>query len=327
MRLSYAEAMADAIYRAAAEDADVVFLGNGWVGLNVAAREAFTAFDTDFPDRVLAKPVSELGLAGAGIGAALAGCRPMVDLATADFLYQAFPQIVDEAATVRYVTAGRQSVPVTFYAMAGVRGAGAPQHSARPQAMLAGVPGLQVVLPSSPSDVHGLLRWALLRSNDPTVFLTHPLLFAEEEEVDVDAPPIPFGRARIRRTGDDVTIVATTIMVPRSLSAAEELAAEDVSVEVVDPRSLNPLDTEVLLTSARKTGRVLVADECSRSFGAGAELAATIGEQTFESLRAPVTRIATPDVPIPYSEPLERELVVSAEKIAAATRTLLDRSG
>lgn len=302
-----------------------MFLGNGWVGLNVAAREAVTGFDTDFSDRVLSKPVSELGLAGAGIGAALAGCRPMVDLATADFLYQAFPQIVDEAATVRYVTAGRQSVPVTFYAMAGVRGAGAPQHSARPQAMLAGVPGLQVVLPSSPSDVHGLLRWALLRSSDPTVFLTHPRLFAEEEEVDVDAPPIPFGQARIRRAGDDITIVATTVMVPRSLEAAEELAAEGVSVEVVDPRSLSPLDTEVILASVRKTRRVLVADECSRSFGAGAELAATIAEHAFESLRAPVCRVATPDVPIPYSEPLERELVVSAEKIAAATWGLLER--
>ena len=323
MKLSYAEAMADAIYRAAAADPDVVFLGNGWVGLNVKAREAFTPFDTDFPDRVIAKPVSELGLAGAGIGAALAGCRPMVDLATADFLYQAFPQIVDEAATVRYMTAGASYVPVTFYAIAGVRGAGGAQHSARPQAMVAGVPGLQVVLPSSPSDVHGLLRWSLLRSEDPTVFLTHPQLFAEEEDVDVEADPFPYGRARVRRDGDDVTIVATSVMVPRSLAAAEQLAADGISAEVVDPRTLSPLDTDALLASATKTGRVLVADESSRSFGAGAELAATIAEHAFSSLRAPVTRIATPDVPIPYSEPLERELVVSAEKVAAAARALL----
>lgn len=322
MRLSYAEAMADALYRAAAENPDVVFLGNGWVGLNVRAREAFTPFDTDFPDRVIPKPVSELGLAGAGIGAAIGGCRPMVDLATADFLYQAFPQIVDEAATARYMTNGATSVPVTFYAIAGVRGAGGAQHSGRPQAMVAGVPGLQVVLPSSPSDVHGLLRWSLLRSEDPTVFLTHPQLFAEEEDVDVDAEPIPYGRARVRREGDDVTIVATSVMVPRSLAAAERLAAEGVSAEVIDPRTLSPLDTDALLASARKTGRVLVADECSRSFGAGAELAATIAERAFDSLKAPVTRLATPDVPIPYSEPLEQELVVSADKIAAAARAL-----
>ncbi len=323
MRLSYAEAMADAIYRAASEDPAVVFIGNGWVGLNVKAREAFTPFDTDFADRVLPKPVSELALAGVGTGAALVGCRPMVDLSTADFLYQAFPQIVDEAATVRYSTAGAQSAPVTFYAMAGVRGAGAAQHSARPQAMLAGVPGLQVVLPSSPSDVHGLLRWALLRSQDPTVFLTHPLLFADEEDVDIEAPPTPFGRARVRREGHDLTIVATSVMVPRALAAAEALAVDGVAAEVVDPRSLSPLDVETLVESARKTGRVLVADECSRSFGAGAELAATIGEAAFDVLAAPVTRVATPDVPIPYSEPLEAALVVTPAQIAGAARSLL----
>jgi len=323
MRLTYAAALADALVQAATADPDLIFIGNGWVGLNVAAREAFEPFDSAFADRVVAKPVSELGIAGAGIGAALAGCRTMVDLSTADFLYQAFPQIVDEAASVRYSTVGASRVPVTFYAMAGVRGGGGAQHSARPQAMLAGVPGLQVVLPSSPSDVHGLLRWSLLHSEDPTVFLTHPILFGDEEEVDVDAPAIPFGRARIRREGDDLTIVATSVMVPRALSAAEALAADGISVEVVDPRSLSPLDTATLVRSARKTGRVLVADECSRSFGASAELAATVAEVAFDALRAPVRRIATPDVPLPYSESLERELVVSAERIAAAARALV----
>jgi pyruvate/2-oxoglutarate/acetoin dehydrogenase E1 component len=327
MRLSYAAAMADALHQAATADPSVMFIGNGWVGLNVGAREAFTAFDTDFADRVLPKPVSELALAGAGIGAALAGWRPLVDLSTADFLYQAFPQIVDEAAVVRYATAGAQSAPVTFYAMAGVRGAGGAQHSARPQAMLAGVPGLQVVLPSSPSDVHGLLRWALLHSEDPTVLLTHPLLFGDEEDVDVDAPPIPFGSARVRREGDDLTIVAMSVMVPRSLAAAEALAADGIAVEVIDPRSLSPLDADALLASARKTGRVLIADECSRSFGAGAELAATIAEGAFDELEAPVRRIATPDVPIPYSEPLEQELVVSPDQIADAARRLVAEAG
>jgi len=324
MRLTYAEAMADAVYKAAAADPDVVFIGNGFVGLNVQAREAFTPFDVDFADRVVAKPVSELGLAGAGIGAAIAGCRPMVDLSTADFLYQAFSQIVDEAATVRYSTAGATSAPVTFYAMAGIRGAGGVQHSARPQAMLAGVPGLQVVLPASPSDVHGLLRWSLLHSADPTVLLTHPLLFADEEEVDVDAPPIPFGSARVRRDGDDLTIVAMSVMVPRALEAAAALADDGVAVEVIDPRSLAPLDTGTIVRSASKTGRVLVVDECSRSFGAGAEIAAVVAEQAFRDLRAPVTRLATPDVPVPYSESLEAELVVSAAKIADAARRLVD---
>ena len=199
MKLTYAAAMADALVKVARADPELIFIGNGWVGLNVAAREAFGEFDAAFGHRVVNKPVSELGIAGAGIGAALAGCRTMVDMSTADFLYQAFPQIVDEAATVRYSTAGASHVPVTFYAMAGVRGGGAAQHSARPQAMLAGVPGLQVVLPSSPADVHGLLRWSLLHSEDPTVFITHPVLFGDEEDVDVDAPPIPFGRARVRR--------------------------------------------------------------------------------------------------------------------------------
>jgi pyruvate dehydrogenase E1 component beta subunit len=322
--MSYAAAMADALVRAAAADPDLLFIGNGWVGLNVRAREAFAELDTRFADRILAKPVSELGIAGAGIGAALAGCRTMVDMSTADFLYQAFPQIVSEAATLRYTTAGGSHAPVTFYAMAGVRGAGAAQHSGRPQAMLAGVPGLQVVLPSSPADVHGLLRWSLLHSADPTVFLTHPALFGDEEDVDVAAPPIPFGTARVRREGTDATVVALSVTVGRALEAAGALAGEGVSVEVVDPRSLSPLDVAALVGSARKTGRVVVVDECSRSFGAGAELAATIAEHAFAQLRAPVRRVTTADVPIPYSEALESALVVTSERIAAAVRGTLD---
>jgi acetoin:2,6-dichlorophenolindophenol oxidoreductase subunit beta len=323
MRMTYVEAMASALYRAAAENADLLFIGNGFVGLDVQAREAFSDFDRDFADRVVPKPVSELGLAGAAIGAAVAGSRTMVDLATADFLYQAFPQIVDEAAPLRYSTNGGASAPVTFYAMAGIRGAGGPQHSARPQAMLAGVPGLQVVLPSSPADVDGLLRWSLLHSQDPTVFLTHPKLFAEEEDVDPDAPPIPFGQARVRREGDDATVVATSVMVPRALEAADALTLDGVSVEVVDPRSLSPLDVDALGRSATKTGRVVVADECHRSFGAAAELACVIGELCWSHLHAPVARVATPDVPVPYSQPLEAELVVSAAAIADAVRGVI----
>lgn len=319
MQVTYVQALARAIYESVQADRRVILLGAGFGGLSPAARQAFEPLHRDFADRVLEVPISELGIAGAGIGAALVGCRPLVDLSTGSFLFQAFPQVVNEAANVHYMTGGQSRAPVTFYSIAGIRGAGAAQHSHRTHAMLGNVPGLQIFLPASPADAYALMRWALLESQNPTVFLTHALLLAEQEEVDFGAPALPVGRARVRREGRDVTVVATSVMVPRSLQAAERLEREHgISAEVIDLRTLVPLDRQAVLASVARTGRLVVVDESHLSFGAGAELAAVVAEKGWRHLKAPVRRVATPDVPIPFSPALENELVVTPEKIAAA---------
>jgi pyruvate dehydrogenase E1 component beta subunit len=192
--------------------------------------------------------------------------------------------------------------------------------------MLGQVPGLQVLVPGGADDAYQLLRWALLESPNPTVFLSHPLLFDEAAEITPNAPMLPVGQARIRREGRDVSIIASSITVPRSLAAADVLQrAHGISAEVVDLRSIVPLGRETVLRSVAKTGRAVVADECYRSFGVAAEIAATLAEEGFASLKAPVCRVAVPDVPMPFSPPLEAELTVTVEKIVAGVLRTFDR--
>ena len=318
MRISFAEGIAKAIHESLAADPRVVMIGSGIMGLNMAARAMLDPTLQQFSDRIFPTPISELALAGAATGAAACGQRPMVDLSTGSFIFQAFPQVVNEAANIHYMTGGQTTAPVTFYSLAGMRGAGAAQHSHRTQAMLGQVPGLQVLVPGGADDAYQLLRWALLESTNPTVFLSHPLLFDEVAEVAPGEPMLPVGQARIRREGHDVSIIASSITVPRSLAAADVLQrAHGISAEVVDLRSIVPLGRETVLRSVAKTGRAVVADECYRSFGVAAEIAATLAEEGFASLKAPVCRVAVPDVPMPFSPPLEAELTVTVEKIVA----------
>jgi acetoin:2,6-dichlorophenolindophenol oxidoreductase subunit beta len=299
-------------------------IGSGFGGLSPTAAEAFAPLHRDFAARIMDVPVSELALAGAGIGAALAGYRPIVNLSTGPFIFHAFPQVVNEAPNIYYDTGGQTSVPVTFYSLAGIRGSGAAQHSQPTHGILGNTPGLQILMPGSPGDVYALLKWALLESENPTAFLNHPLLFSEEEDVDFDGDRLPIGRARVRREGSDLTIVAVSIMVPRSLQAAEVLAQEhQISAEVIDLRTLAPLDKETIVQSVQKTGRALVMDECPKSFGAAAELSAIIIEEAFSSLKAPVYRVTTPDVRIPYSPVLENEVIKTPDEIVSATLGLM----
>jgi pyruvate dehydrogenase E1 component beta subunit len=203
---------------------------------------------------------------------------------------------------------------------------GAAQHSQRTQAMLGQVPGLQILTPGGAEDAYGLLKWALLESQNPTVYISHSLLFAETAELTPGEPMLPVGKARIRRTGRDVSIVASSITVPRALAAAQALEREHgISAEVVDLRTIVPLDRETVLQSVARTGRAVIADECYRSFGVAAEIAAILAEEGLASLKAPVCRVAVPDVPIPFSPPLELELTVTAEKIAAGALRVLGR--
>ncbi len=316
--MSYAEALARGLRSALESDERVRLMGQYFFGLT-KHRALMAQIRDDFPDRIWFPPIAEIGYVGTGIGAAISGLRPIVDIATASFIFQAFSQIVNEAANVRYMTGGQTSVPAIFHVNHGIRGGGAPQHSHSPQAMIWNTPGIQIMLPSSPRDVNGLLRTAV-ESDDPVFWADHVKLFDVTGPVPDGWHAIPFGVADVKRAGTDVTIVATSWMVQRSLIVAEHLAGEGISVEVVDPRTLVPLDLETILASVAKTGHVVVVDECHRSCGVGAEISALVAEYAFDVLRGPIRRVATLDVPVPLSGPLEAYIEPSEQRIADAVR-------
>ena len=319
---SYAEAMALGLREALSADDRVRLMGQYFFGLT-AWRKLTVALRNDFPTRIWDPPIAEVGYVGTGIGAAISGLRPIVDVATASFLFQAFSQVVNEAANIHSMTGGQTRVPMVIHVNHGIRGGGAAQHSHSPQAMLWNVPGLKIMTPSSPRDVRGLIATAVADDN-PVLWADHVKLFDVTEEVP-DAPEaIPFGVADIKRHGTDVTIVATSYMVRRALEAAELLAADGISAEVVDPRTLVPFDRDTLLASVARTGRLVVVDECHRSCGVGAEIVAIVAEDGFDLLRRPIRRVATLDVPIPFSRPMEAFVEVSVDKIVAAARSICD---
>ncbi len=319
--ISYAEAKVEALRDAMRADSRVCLIGSYFLGLS-PRRVLLDDIRKEFADRVFDPPISEAAVCGLAVGAAMSGLRPIVEVTTASFLYHAFPQVLNEAANARYMSGGQLRVPVVFHILHGLRGGGAAQHSHSPQAMLWNTPGLEIVLPASPRDVKGLLASAV-QSDNPTVFVDHARLFEVKGEVPQDAYAIPFGRAEVKRAGRDVTIVASSLMVQRALEAARAAAESGIDAEVVDVRTLVPLDKECVLGSVARTGRLVVADECHRSCGVAAEIAALAAEECFDRLRAPIRRVATPDVPIPFSPPLERHIEPTTDKIVAALREVM----
>jgi acetoin:2,6-dichlorophenolindophenol oxidoreductase subunit beta len=319
--LCYAEGMALGLREALAADPTVRLMGQYFFGLT-PWRRLTVAIRQSYPTRVWDPPIAETGYVGTGIGAAISGLRPIVDIATASFIFQAFSQVVNEAANIHYMTGGQTRVPMVIHVNHGIRGGGASQHSHSPQAMLWNTPGIKIMTPSSARDVRGLLRTAVDDDN-PVLWADHVKLFDHVDAVP-DAPEaIPFGVADIKRSGRDVTIVGTSLMVRRALEAAEILAADGISAEVVDPRTLVPLDLDTILGSVGRTGRLVVVDECHSSCGVGAELSALVAEHAFDSLRAPIRRVATLDVPIPFSSPMEAFVEPNVDRIVAAARSLL----
>lgn len=320
--LTYAEALAEALAECLAADERVVIIGASFGG-QTRHRAVYTRVRERFADRAIDPPISELGFCGLAIGAAMTGLRPIVTVGTGSFIFEALPQVLNEAAVISYGGAGQVNVPLVFHMLVGIRGGGAMQHCAMPQALFWNTPGLQIAVPSTPADAKGLMKTAALRSKSPTVFIDHALLQGVQGPVPDDDGEVPFGVAAIRRSGHDVTIIATSVMVPRALEAAEALAQEDgISAEVVDPRTLVPLDKTTLLASVAKTGRVVVADETQRSCGVTAEFAAIMAEEAFSYLKAPVKRVAVPDVPIPFSKEEEDFITPSAQKIIDAVREI-----
>lgn len=270
-------------------------------------------------NRIRNTPISEEGIVGAAAGAAMTGLRPIVDLSYSSFLYMAMDQFVNQVAKNRYMFGGQASMPVVFRsAMFYGLNTGA-HHSDRPYPMFMNVPGLKIIAPASPSDAKGLLR-AAIDSDDPVLVFEAVLLWGLKEEVDDDEYRIPLGVARVVREGTDVTVVAISGSVPEALGAAKVLEEEGLSVEVIDPRTLVPLDTATILRSVRKTGRLVVAEPAHRTCGAAGEIAAIVAEEAFESLTAPIVRVTAPDMQIPFSPSLEKQMYPTKLTIAAAAR-------
>jgi pyruvate/2-oxoglutarate/acetoin dehydrogenase E1 component len=267
--------------------------------------------------RVLDTPIAEMGFVGAAVGAAMTGLRPIVEIMFMDFIGVCLDPIMNQAAKLHYMSSGALEIPIVFRTQTGAGRAAGAQHSQSLEAMLAHVPGLKVVLPATVTDAHDLLV-AAVQDPNPVVYVENRRLYAMKGELDED--PLPLGRARVTRAGDDVTVVTWGQMVRESVTAAGQAG---VSAEVIDLRSLVPLDLDTVLRSAERTGRVLVVHEAVQDFGAGAEIAARVGEELFDVLRVPVKRLGAPAIPMPFSPELEKAVMPQAAAIIAACEQLV----
>ena len=323
--LSYSEALREAMAIALETDPRVILMGED-IGVYGGAFQVTGDLIERFgPDRVMDTPISELGGAGVAVGAALTGLRPIFEFQFSDFATLAMEQIVNQAAKMRYMLGGEASVPLVFRMPSGSGTGAAAQHSQSFEAWFGHVPGLKVVQPSTPHDAKGLLL-AALADPDPVIVFEHKLLYKMKGEVPEGYYTVPIGKAAIRRAGTDVTIVATAIMVHRALEAADKLAAEGIEAEVIDLRSVRPIDRETIIASVKKTGKLLCVFEGVRTLGVGAEISALIAEsEAFDYLDAPIQRLGGAEAPIPYNPDLERAAVPQTDKIEAAVRRLIRR--
>ncbi|MDR7550718.1 MAG: transketolase C-terminal domain-containing protein [Armatimonadota bacterium] len=319
--LTYAQAIREAHAQLLAADPRVFLLGQGlwspWY-----AGTSLKDLDKEFGrERIIDSPVSENAVTGVAVGAAIAGMRPIVFHPRMDFMLLAVDPIVNQAANWAYLFAGTVTAPVVIRAAINRGGEQGAQHSQALQAMFAHVPGLKVVMPSTPYDAKGLLIAAVYDGN-PVMYIDDRWLYEVPGEVPEEMYRVPIGRAAVRRAGGDVTVVATSYMAVVAARAAETLAAEGIEAEVIDLRTLKPWDRETVYASVRKTGRLIVADAAWRTGGFAAEVAAAVAEEIFEALRAPVARVTLPDAPAPMSAPLERAYYPTADDIVAAARRL-----
>ena len=319
--LTFGQAVNEALREELRRDPAVFVIGEDVAEAGTPFKVLLGLVDEFGPGRIIDSPISEAGITGLGVGAAMTGMRPVVDIMFGDFLTLAMDQLANQAAKVHYMSGGALRVPMVLRTTLGATRRSAAQHSQSLHAWVSHVPGLKVALPATPYDAKGLLK-AAIRDDSPVVFFEDKLAYAVRGPVPEEEYVIPLGVADVKRAGTDVTIVATSSMVYVALEAAELLASEGLSAEVVDPRTTTPLDAAALIASARKTGRALVVDEGHQSYGASAELAAVIAEGAFHYLDAPVTRMGAMDVPVPFSPPLEDLTVPTAQRVADAARAL-----
>ena len=337
-QLSLADAMREAMIQEMRRDSSVILMGEDVGRFNGAFHVSHGMLDEFGPTRVWDTPISEAGFMGMGIGAALTGLRPIIEFQYADFMFCAMDQIVNEAAKLRLMSGGQASVPLVMRAPQGATGRAA-QHSQSVEAYFMHTPGLYLAMPSTPYDAKGLMISAI-RSNDPVLILEHKLLYGAASpgggkaltdqtisdigsDVPEEAYTIPFGKADIKRAGTDVTIIATLIMVHRALAVAAELEKEGISCEVIDPRTLVPLDEETILESVKKTNRVVIASEDVERGGVGAELTALISRKAFDFLDAPVNCVCGDNTPIPFGPAAEQHVVPQIGDIRQAVYEVL----
>ncbi|HEY53038.1 MAG TPA: alpha-ketoacid dehydrogenase subunit beta [Caldilineae bacterium] len=321
--LSYAEALREALRQAMTADPNVFMIGED-IGVYGGAFGVSAGLIDEFgSERIIDTPISEAAITGACIGAALTGMRPVGEIQFMDFITLSMEQLVLQAAKIRFMFGGKAKVPFVLRTPAGSGTGAAAQHSQSLENWFVHVPGLKVVMPSTPYDAKGLLRAAIYDDN-PVIFVEHKLLYKTKGPVPEAPYEIPLGQSKVVREGTDLTLIATSIMVVRALQAAEKLAEEGVEVEIIDPRTLSPLDMAPIEASIKKTGRALVVHEAVKTGGFGGEVAARIVEsEAFDYLEAPVRRLAGLDMPIPYNRTLEYHTVPQVEDIVAEARKLV----
>ena len=324
--LTFREAVSEALYQEMRRDRRVflmgedlqVFFGGGPMG--VTPKEKF--LDVFGPERVRDTPISEAAFIGAGTAAAATGLKPVVELMCVDFFGVAMDQIYNQAAKLRYMFGGQVKVPLVIRTTIGGGVSFAAHHSQCLYSIFAHVPGLKVVVPSMPYDAKGLLTTAI-RGDDPVMFFEHKVLYPFKGPVPEGEYLIPFGQADVKRTGKDVTIVATAMMVHKALEAAKKLEAEGIQAEIIDPRTIVPLDKKTILESVKKTGKLVVVDEDYERCGFASEVAAIVASEGFEYLNAPIQRVATPNVPIPFAPVLEKRVLPDENKIIKAVKKIV----
>jgi len=324
-QLTLAQAVNEALAEELRRDERVFLIGEDIAEAGTPFKVLSGLVEEFGPERILDSPISEAGITGLGVGAAMTGLRPVVDIMFGDFLTLVMDQLANQAAKAHYMSGGKLNVPLVLRTTLGATRRSAAQHSQSLQAWVAHIPGLKVVLPSTPYDAKGLLK-AAIRDDNPVVFIEDKMDWRVKGEVPAEEYTLPIGIGDVKRQGTDVTLVGTSSMVHACLGAAEVLQLEEISAEVVDPRTLSPLDVDTIVGSAQKTGRAIVVDEGHRSYGVTAELAAVIAEGAFFDLDAPVRRLGALDVPVPFSPTLEDETVPTVETVAAAARELCGRA-
>ncbi|OGP87861.1 MAG: hypothetical protein A2157_10665 [Deltaproteobacteria bacterium RBG_16_47_11] len=315
--LTYAQAINEALMENLEKDPRVFLMGEDIGRYGGIFQVTAGLLDKFGPERVIDTPISESGFVGAAVGAAMTGMRPIVEIMFIDFTTCAMDMIVNQMAKIHYMFGGRGKIPMVLRTNIGAGRGAAAQHSQSFHSFFMHIPGLIVVTPSTAYDAKGLLNTAIQEEN-PVIFIEHKKLYVTKGDVPEEYYAIPFGKAEIKREGKDITLVATHAMVHRSLSVAEEFSKEGIEIEIVDPRTLRPLDKGAILESFKKTGRLIVADEGPVTCGVSAEISAIIAEEAVEYLRAPILRVGSLDTPVPFSPPLEKIYIPDEDNVREA---------
>jgi len=319
--ITFSEALREAMSEEMRRDPNVFLMGED-VGVFNGVWGVSNGMMAEFgPERIRDTAISEIAIIGSALGAAMSGMRPIAEIMFGDFLMCAGDQLVNQVAKARFMSGGKANVPLTIRVTSGSPGSAAAQHSQSPESWFMNIPGLKIVVPATPADAKGLLKTAL-RGQDPVLFFEHKMLYGLKGDVPEDPDfSVPFGKAAIMRPGKDLTIIGVGIMAQKALQAAEKLSAEGIEAEVIDPRTLVPLDAQTLVESVAKTGRVVIAHEAHVRSGPGAEIAAVLAEQALEYLDAPILRVGAKNVPLPYSPELEQSVLPGVDDVVRAAKS------